>query len=53
MSESKAPEVRVENQLVRFSHAEPVDQEVALSKLSGQRSGEYILIQLQNVTIFV
>lgn len=47
MSESKAPEVRVENQLFRFSHAEPVVQEIALSKLSGQRAGDYILIQLQ------
>ena len=47
LDESKAPEVRVENQLVRFTHADPIDQEIVLSKLSGQRSGDYILIQLQ------
>ena len=47
MSESNAPEVRVENQLVRFTHGEPVDQEIALSRLSGRRSGDYILIQLK------
>ena len=46
MSESKAPDVRVENQLVRFSHEQPVDQEMAIQKLSGKRSGNYVLIQL-------
>lgn len=47
MSASKAPDVRVENQLVRFSHEQPVDQETALQKLSGKRSGSYVLVQLK------
>ncbi len=46
MNADTAPKVQVENQLIRFTHEVPVDQEKAVKTLSGKRSGEFVLVQL-------
>lgn len=48
MGGSDAPDVRVENQLVRFTHSTPIDQEMVVDKLGGVRSGRFVLLQMES-----
>ena len=45
---SNAPDVRVENQLFRFTHQTPVSQDDVVSKLKGRKSGTFVLVQLKS-----
>ncbi|MBT6972499.1 MAG: hypothetical protein HOA04_05280 [Euryarchaeota archaeon] len=48
MSVSEAPEVQVENQLIRFIPATPVDPEKAIELLGAIRSGDYVINSLEH-----
>jgi hypothetical protein len=47
MASSDAPKVKVENQLIRFVPATPVDAQKAVDELGATRSGDYVIHALK------
>lgn len=48
MARKSAVEVRVENQLIRFTPPEPFNSEDVISTLGGKKSGKFVILALKN-----
>ena len=48
MARKSAVEVRVENQLIRFTAPEPFNSEEVITTLGGKKSGKFVILALKN-----